>query len=59
MAKPEDDFVALLGDVALNIDVWNCPEQIARRRAFASDNTYPRQLDRIASVLGAQGALIS
>lgn len=59
MCGRDDDYVALMGEVAGNIDAWNTPDLIARRRAFAADNSYPRQLDRIAAALGPQAALIS
>lgn len=59
MAGRDSDYVSLLGYVAEDIANWNRPEQVARRRAFASDNTYPRQLDRIAEALGPLGRLIS
>jgi len=48
-------FAAILADPA----VWNSPARVAARRAFASENTYPRQIDRIAQALGPRGTLIS
>lgn len=48
-------FAAIISDPA----AWNGPEQSARRRDFAADNTYPRQLDRIIQALGPRGPLVS
>jgi len=59
MCQPDEDFVKRLGDVVKDIKAWNTPEQIERRRAFAADNTYLRQIDRIAQALGPRGTLIS
>lgn len=59
MCAPEGDYVDLLGKVFEEIEAWNAPEQMARRRAFAADNTYSRQLDRIAEALGPKGYLVS
>lgn len=59
MCPPDGDYIELLGRVIRNIDVWNTPELMARRTAFALDNTYSRQLDRIAEALGPRGHLIS
>lgn len=57
---PEDgDYFTYFVQVAANPTVWNTPEQVARRQAFATENTYTRQLDRIAAALGPSGALIS
>lgn len=53
------DYVELLGRVIENIQCWNAPELMSRRRAFAADNTYSRQLDRIAEFLGRKGYLVS
>lgn len=53
------DFLDRFANMLGNLEHLNNREQIARRRAFAADNTYPRQLERIASALGAQGNLIS
>jgi glycosyltransferase involved in cell wall biosynthesis len=59
MCRPDEDFVARLGEVAKDIKAWNSPENIERRRAFAADNSYPRQIDRIAQALGPRGTLVS
>ncbi|MBF9059799.1 glycosyltransferase [Rhodobacterales bacterium HKCCSP123] len=59
MCAPDADYVKLLGQVINDIEIWNTPELMNRRRAFAADNTYSRQLDRIAEALGPRGHLIS
>lgn len=59
MCSPEGDYVDLLGSVIDNIDVWNNKKNIAKRRAFAIENTYSCQLDRISDAMGNNGFLIS
>ncbi len=59
MCAPDDDYVELLGSVIRYVDSWNTPDLIAARRRFAADNTYSRQLDRIAEALGPNSHLIS
>lgn len=59
MCSPDGDYVELLGKVIDDIEAWNAPELMSRRRAFAADNTYSRQLDRIAEALGPKGHLIT
>jgi hypothetical protein len=58
-ADSPENFLGTFANIVKNLDNLNSPEQIAHRRAFAAENTYPRQLDRIASALGTQGNLIS
>lgn len=58
MCSPEGDYVELLGRVISEIEAWNAPERINERKAFAADNTYSRQVDRIAEALGVKGYLI-
>ena len=59
MCPPDGDYVEMLGEVIRNVDGWNTPELMAKRKAFAADNTYSRQLDRIVKVLGPRGHLVN
>ncbi|MDU8946147.1 glycosyltransferase [Ovoidimarina sediminis] len=59
MCPPDGDYTELLSQVIRDIDAWNAPDQMRRRQAFAADNTYPRQLERIAKALGPKGYLIA
>lgn len=58
-ARSRDDLKARFAAIVADPPAFNTPDLIARRRAFAADNTYPRQLDRIAAALGPSGRLIS
>jgi len=59
MATDSDDFLHQFSEIIKNLQEQNSPEQVAIRRAFAADNSYSLQLDRIAAALGSQGWLIS
>jgi glycosyltransferase involved in cell wall biosynthesis len=59
MCTLDGDYVELLGKVIRSVDAWNTPEVIEKRKAFAADNTYSRQLDRISAALGPKGYLVN
>lgn len=59
IATDRADYARRFAAITAEPSIWNSPERVARRRAFAADNTYPRQIDRIAQALGPRGALIS
>lgn len=59
MATDRADYAKRFAAIMANPEVWNCPERISARRAFASENTYSHQIDRIAKALGPHGALIA
>lgn len=59
VATDRDEFLRRFSEIISHPSSWNSPELIARRQAFAADNTYSRQLDRIAEALGSMGKLIS
>ena len=59
IAQDRDDFLHRFSEIVATPSFWNTPEMIAKRRAYASDNTYSKQLDRIAEALGPKGYLIS
>ena len=46
-----ESLPALFKEVAQNIDRYNSPEAVERRRQFAADNTYSRQVERIDACL--------
>ena len=58
-ASDVEDYCNRFAEIISDPGVWNTPDLIARRRDVAADNTYSRQLDRIASALGGRGSLIS
>lgn len=58
-ASDVEDYCNRFAEIISDPGAWNTPDLIARRRDFAADNTYSRQLDRIASALGGRGSLIS
>lgn len=51
MVDQPADYPAAFRAVVADLDRWNSPELRAARIAFALDNTYDRQLDRISSAL--------
>lgn len=59
MARDQADYANRFSAIMANPDIWNSHERIAARRAFAADNTYTRQIERIAMVLGQCGTLIT
>ncbi len=58
-ARDRADYARRFGEIVAAPAAWNRPEQIAQRQAYAGENTYPRQLDRIVQALGSRGSLIS
>jgi glycosyltransferase involved in cell wall biosynthesis len=59
IAMDRADYAKRFASIAANPAAWNSAEQVAHRQAFAFENTYPRQLDRIVHALGPHGTLIS
>jgi hypothetical protein len=53
------DYTRRFAAIVANPSAWNRPEQIVRRQDFARDNTYSRQVDRIAQAIGSRGRLVS
>lgn len=47
-----DGLADLLDSVLLNLDIANAPENMARRRAFAIENSYQKKLDQVDAVVG-------
>ena len=59
MATDRADYAQRFAAIMAKPAVWNSPARVAARSVFASENTYPRQIDRIVQALGPRGALIS
>ncbi|MCC1498239.1 glycosyltransferase [Alcanivorax sp. 1008] len=59
MPASREEYLHVFATISRNPMAWNTPELIAHRQAFALDNSYSRQLDRIAVALGRRGGLIS
>ncbi|MHC3994930.1 glycosyltransferase [Thiomicrolovo sp. ZZH C-3] len=51
MVDGPDAFIEKFRDVVSNIDDYNSITKQSVRRAFAQNNTYPKQLDRIITIL--------
>lgn len=54
-AGSNEDYVQLFDSVLLNLYHYNSPEMMAARRAYAGKHTYPRQVERIKSLLDNLG----
>lgn len=55
MASKRDDYLPLLAEVVASLDVQNSDEAVLNRQKFAALHTYPRQLQKIASIISASG----
>lgn len=57
MSSPGNNacFPELFATILGQLTVYNSPEKMAKRRAFAEDHTYPRQLKRIQALLLRHG----
>lgn len=51
MAKDADEYIKKFDEVVSNLDDYNSVTKQEKRIAFAQDNTYPKQLDRIITIL--------
>jgi hypothetical protein len=58
-ARDREEFKNRFASIVGNPFAFNTPDLIARRRAFAADNTYARQVDRIVEALGPRGGLLA
>jgi len=59
IAPDREAYRAMFKAMAADPQHWNSEANVARRRAFAGDHTYGRQIDRIAAALGDRGGLVS
>lgn len=51
MTRANNEYVALLRDVLMNLDRYNSAALSAQRKAFASDNSYSRQVEKMSEIL--------
>ena len=51
MSQRNEDWPALLQHTIENLDSENTPEKITARKAFALNNTYDKQIDRIEEII--------
>jgi hypothetical protein len=58
MAFDREDYARRFAAITAEPAVWNSAERVAQRRAFALDNTYEKQLNRIAQALGSHPHLL-
>lgn len=58
-AWTREDFKSRFAEITEKPSIYNTPDLVARRQAFAADNTYPRQLERIITALGPRGGILS
>jgi glycosyltransferase involved in cell wall biosynthesis len=54
MADSHEDFLKKFMRIVASPATWNTHKQAAKRKAFAADNTYTRQIDRISAAIEAQ-----
>lgn len=47
MSKKNNEFAQIFNEVLSDLDTWNSKEKQMARRAFALDNTYDKQINRI------------
>ncbi len=55
MAEPDGDYLKLFRDVIGNLDKYNSSENATRRKRFAEEHTYTRQLEKIDKLLHDHG----
>lgn len=55
MASSHEEFQKKFMIIVTSPDSWNTKEKVAKRKAFAADKTYSRQIDRISKVIESQG----
>lgn len=53
MVTRNDDLPALFKNVSDNLEFYNSPELMSKRIAFANDNSYDKQIDRIEKIIDA------
>lgn len=59
MADRREDYPGLFASVIGALPDWNAPERRDQRIAFARDNTYERQIERISALLGAASSVLA
>ena len=51
MSKKNDDFLQIFNDTLANLAMWNAEEKQLARKAFALENTYDKQINRIEELI--------
>lgn len=54
MADTNEDFLRKFAQIVASPANWNTHKQTAERKAFAANNSYTRQIDRISAAIEAQ-----
>jgi hypothetical protein len=52
MVDSHDEYLHKLGEIASNPELFNSPELQAKRRIYADDHTYEKQIQKIEKILG-------
>jgi hypothetical protein len=55
MSKSNNEYIDLFKNVIANIHAYNTPYLAQKRKMFASENTYEKQVDKINEKLKATG----
>lgn len=58
IAHDREEYLKKFGEIIHDLPSWSAADRVAQRRAFAADNTYAHQVDRIAAALGERGYLL-
>lgn len=59
MSDKSGDFPHVFSEVVSTLDSWNAKEKQLDRKAFAGENVYPKQVDRIEALIMTNAALCS
>jgi len=51
MSENNSEYKLLFNNVVLNLNYWNSQKLISKRKTFARANSYPRQIERIESII--------
>jgi len=55
MAERREDYLLLLAEVVKSLEVYNSPDAVKCRQAFAGSHTYSKQLQRIVAIIENAG----
>jgi hypothetical protein len=59
IANNREEYLQRFSEIVADPSPWNSDELTAKRKNFANQNTYPRQLDRIQEALGVRGRVLA
>ena len=51
MTDSNEEYLTKFGEVIRDLEIYNSPEKKAERVAFARENSYPNQLEKISTIL--------